>query len=64
MKGLPYIQVARAFNRVVDACFGAVLQPNWKDAISKFTEKYRETDMAVTPKVCFFIQTKGNSFFL
>ncbi len=63
VKGLPYIQVARSFNRVVEACFGSELQPIWRDTVSNFTDKYRETDITVTPKVYFIIQMKGKLFF-
>ena len=52
LRGLPLIEVARAFNKVVEACMGAELEPDWTGAIENFQEKYLESDMSVTPKEC------------
>ena len=51
VEGLPYIAVLRAFNRVVESCFGMQLAPNYKEHIARFSLLYRELEISVTPKV-------------
>ena len=51
VEGLPYIAALRAFDRVVVACFGMELKPDYKEHIAMFSKLYRELDISVTPKV-------------
>ena len=53
VEGLPYIAVFRAFNKVVESCFGMQLAPDYKTCISNFSLLYRELGISVTPKVRF-----------
>lgn len=55
VEGLPYITTFRAFNKVVVACFGMELAPDYKDHIAKFSQLYRELDISVTPKVDYIL---------
>ena len=55
VEGLPYITTFRAFNKVVEACFGMELAPDYKDHIAKFSQLYRELDISVTPKVDYIL---------
>ena len=53
VEGLPYIAVFRAFNKVVESCFGMQLATDYKKCISNFSFLYRELGISVTPKVRF-----------
>ena len=55
IKGMPYIATLRAFNKVVEACFGMVLESDYKETNSKFSKLYREIEISVTPKVLISI---------
>ena len=55
VKGLPYIAAFRAFNKVVESCFGMQLATDYKQCISNFSFLYRELGISVTPKVRFRI---------
>ena len=66
LEGLPYIAAFRAFDKVVHACFGMELDPEYKEHIAKFSQLYRELGISVTPKVHIlerhvaeFLQLKG-----
>ena len=61
VEGLPYIAVLRAFNRVVESCFGMQLAPNYKEHIARFSLLYRELEISVTPKVSCHSPTQPNS---
>ena len=47
IRGLPYIETFRAFDKVVKMCFGVVLQPGYESAI----DSYMNLNLTVTPKV-------------
>ena len=57
MKGLPYIRVLRAFDKIVSTCFGTELLPGWTHYLAEFTESYRalrstkDRPIRITPKV-------------
>lgn len=51
INGLPFTQTIKAFNKVVEACFGLKLDPAYKAAIAEFRRLYLELDISVTPKV-------------
>ena len=57
MKGLPYIRVLRAFDKIVAICFGNDLLPGWEQHLAEFTQSYRELrsskdiPISITPKV-------------
>ena len=56
IKGLPLLEAAKSFNKVVEGCMGVELQPDWVVFIESFKEKYLATNMSVTPKVWFGLQ--------
>ena len=58
VEGLPYIAVFRAFNKVVESCFGLQLATDYKKCISDFSLLYRELGVSVTPKVRFSLLTE------
>ena len=51
IRGLPYIETFRAFDKVVKMCFGVVLQPGYESAIDSFKNSYMNLNLTVTPKV-------------
>ena len=68
IKGLPLLEAAKSFNKVVEGCMGVELQPDWVVFIESFKEKYLATNMSVTPKVHMvfdhikdFIKLKGDA---
>ena len=52
-KGLPYVNVLRAFSSVLETCFGNELIPGYETHIAQFKEVYLSSGMTVTPKVFF-----------
>ena len=56
IKGLPLLEAAKSFNKVVEGCMGVELEPDWVAFIESFKEKYLATNMSVTPKVWFGLQ--------
>ena len=48
---LPFVAVLRSLNRLVKACFGQTLDPNFLEIIEKFRFDYLALDIPVTPKV-------------
>ena len=53
IKGLPLLEAAKSFNKVVEGCMGVELQPDLVVFIESFKEKYLATDMSGTPKAWF-----------
>ena len=53
INGLPFIAAIRAFRKVVDSCFGMVLDPNYLTLIAQFRKLYIELEISITPKVQF-----------
>ena len=51
LKGLPYVRVIRAMDKVNHLCFGQDLLEGWEEAIDEFSKAYRDLDISVTPKV-------------
>ena len=54
-KGLPYVNVLRAFSSVLETCFGNELIPGYETHIAQFKEVYLSSGMTVTPKVFFLL---------
>ena len=50
-RGLPYVDVLRAFCEVVNICFGTQLKGDPKRSILDFKRKYLDLNISVTPKV-------------
>ena len=48
---MPFVETLRIFDRVVTACFGQILNQSYNQEIAKFSDKYRELNISVTPKV-------------
>jgi hypothetical protein len=48
---VPFVEAFRAFNEVVDSCYGSKLNVNYKDCIFVFKNKYLALNINVTPKV-------------
>ena len=57
IRGLPYIRVLRAFDKVVHTCFGSTLLVGWQQHLADFSESYKalrsrhDRPISVTPKV-------------
>ena len=51
LNGLPFISAFRAFNKVVDSCFGVELKAGYKENINEFKRIYLALGITVTPKV-------------
>lgn len=47
----PYIETFNAFKQVVGACYGNILDPEYKQKISNFKNAYVALGISVTPKV-------------
>ena len=54
--GQPIIETMKAFNEVVEGCFGKELVDGYKEKISKFKECYKSLDLSITPKVHIVFQ--------
>ena len=55
LKGLEFVQVFRAFLKVVNSCFGVSLKSSYEADILEFKRVYKSLDITVTPKVtCWF----------
>ena len=50
-KALPFVETLRKLDRVVSACFGQSLDPQYEDLIDDFSKQYRSLSISVTPKV-------------
>ena len=50
-KALPFVETLRKLDRVVSACFGQSLDPQYEDLIDDFSKQYRSLIISVTPKV-------------
>lgn len=50
-KALPFVETLRKLDKVVTACFGQTLDPQYDDHIDAFSKQYRSLDISVTPKV-------------
>jgi hypothetical protein len=48
---LKFVSEFRAFNDIIEACFGAELKPNWSRALCDFRLKFADLKIAPTPKV-------------
>ena len=48
---LPFVEALRKLLLVVESCFGAVLQPRFRDHISAFENSYNALEISVTPKI-------------
>lgn len=46
-----YIEVFRAFDGVVDSCFGEILSDDYKDKIDNFHDAIKEIGIKFTPKI-------------
>ena len=57
MKGLPFIRVFRAFDKIVSTRFGNDLLPGWEQHLVEFTQSYRalrsskDRPISITPQV-------------
>ena len=54
--GLPYIKAFRALDKVVNACFGVDLNPEYKNFIEEFREAYLDLGVSISPKVHIIFQ--------
>ena len=50
-KGLPFVETLRLLDKVVTACFGQTLAPDYEKHIENFSKQYRTLGISVTPKV-------------
>ena len=50
-KGMPFIKALGLFDRIVNACFGMTLKPEYEQLILSFKAVYLELGITVTPKV-------------
>ena len=62
LRGLPYVDTFRAFDRVVTMCFGVNLIPGYEAAIQRFKSSYLNLEISVTPKVKYVIEGAIYSF--
>ena len=51
LKGMPFIEVFRAFSLVVESSFGSTLGEGVIDHIQNFRNSYEALGISVTPKV-------------
>ena len=51
VKALPFVEALQLFRRVEGACFGQLLEPNYKDCIKKFMAAYRSLGISIPLKV-------------
>ena len=51
LNGLPFVHVLRAFNKVVESCFGMKLMDSYRQDITEFKRLYLALGVTVTPKV-------------
>ena len=61
-KALPFVETLRKLDRVVTACFGQTLDPQYDDFIDAFSKQYRSLDISVTPKVLVHLNVFLSSF--
>ena len=53
-KALPFVEALRQLDKVVTACFGQSLDPEYENHIAAFSKQYRSLDISITPKVLHF----------
>ena len=54
LKALLFVEALRLFHHVEGACFGQLLEPNYKDCIKKFMAAYRSLGISIPLKVKIF----------
>jgi hypothetical protein len=59
LPALRFASAFRAFNNVVESCFGNVLLPNFAAALNDFRSSFAELEIAPTPKVHAVIHHVG-----
>ena len=50
-KSVEFVTTFKAFNKVVEACYGRYLSPNFKEMIEHFRKCFIKLNIAITPKV-------------